>query len=141
MAPTTCVMFKYSQIIKMSKKIESLKMQIKDKAAELITNVYNLSDNLPDNDFLLIRDMLLSSVETVPDHIEKGYKVDANAVKVKYLIKVFQSLSECKNYLRLVQTLNYAETEHIVEKVNEIVELIIKDFPSKVTFSMVYENN
>lgn len=125
----------------MSSKIESLKMQIKEKAQELITNVYNLSDNLPNNDFLLIKDMLLSSVETVPQHIENGYKVDANAIKVKYLIKVFQSLSECKNYLRLVQTLNYAETDHIVNKVNEIVELIIKDFPSKVSFSMVYENN
>lgn len=114
---------------------------VMQKTEDLINSVQVLSSNIPEFELLDISDRLIGCVGTVPVNLEHGYNVDQNVSKIKFLIKVFQALAECKNYLKLIQRLNYCDTSELMGKVDDLKSLILTEFPSQITLNKSFDES
>ena len=111
------------------------------KTADLINSVNVLSKNIPEDELLNIGHRLMGCVGSVPANLENGYNVEHNVSKIKFLIKVFQALAECKNYLKMIERLNYCDTMELMSKVDDLKNLILMEFPSQISVNKQFREN
>ena len=111
------------------------------KTVDLLNSVNHLSKNIPEDELLNIGNRLIGCVGSVPENLENGYNVEQNVSKIKFLIKVFQALAECKNYLKMIERLNYCDTLDLMSKVDDLKNLILMEFPSQISVNKQYSEN
>jgi len=111
------------------------------KTVDLLNSVNDLSKNIPEDELLNIGNRLIGCVGSVPENLENGYNVEHNVSKIKFLIKVFQALAECKNYLKMIERLNYCDTLDLMSKVDDLKNLILMEFPSQISVNKQYREN
>lgn len=61
---------------------------------------------------------------TISDSFTKSQRID----KIRYWIKANAYLEECRNYLQLIKRMDYSDTTEILSKVDEITNLLWKDY-------------
>ena len=103
---------------------------IKEQTNRLVDSIQLLSNNLPNPDFLGIKSNLISSIRMMPDKIEQGLRPNRKIDKVRSLIKATGALSEIKDYLSLVEELNYGETKDIINQLESVSAMLTSDYPT-----------
>jgi len=101
--------------------------QVVQKSEELISNLKNFSANLPDAGIYNIRAKLSSCLNDVPDKIKNGLSETRKAEKIRNFVGVFSALTECRDYLELIESLKYANTDSLKKEVDALGRLLSND--------------
>jgi four helix bundle protein len=94
------------------------------KAHKLVLDIYKLSDGFPQREIYSLTSQLRRAAISIPANIAEGYKKKGSADKVRFLNIAQGSLEEVRYYLILAQDLNYAETDDLSEKLDEVGKLL-----------------
>ncbi len=98
--------------------------QALQKSEELVLTLKNFSDNLPDAGIYNIRSKLSDCLNDIPDKIKNGLSQTKKTEKIRNLVGVFSALSECRDYLELIDSLRYANTESLKKEVDALGRLL-----------------
>lgn len=101
--------------------------QVLQKSEELVSSLKNFSDNLPDAGIFNIRMKLSSCLNEVPEKIRVGLSETKKTEKIRSLVGVFSALSECRDYLELIESLKYADTDSLKSEVDALGRMLSKD--------------
>lgn len=101
--------------------------QVLQKSEELISNLKNFSDKLPDAGIYNIRAKLSSCLNDIPDKIKSGLTETKKTEKIRNLVSVFSALTECRDYLELIDSLRYANTDSLKKEVDALGRLLSID--------------
>ena len=103
---------------------------IEKMTEELVSSINILSKDLPENPIYRLSDKLMNTVSSIPKYIAMGISNECKRLdKIRYYMTANTALEDCKNYLTLVETLKYGNTEDIIEKINDVNTLLAIDCP------------
>lgn len=100
---------------------------ILQKANDLVLNVHNFSDELP-NDYLYeIKLRLKHAISNLPDRIADGMKVQSRIEHIRSKIRANSYLEECRDYLEIVDKYNFGNTSKLRNEIEEVSNLLINE--------------
>lgn len=100
---------------------------ILQKANDLVHNVYNFSEELP-NDYLYeIKLRLKHAISNLPDRIADGFKVQSRIEHIRSKIRANSYLEECRDYLEIVDKYNYGNTSKLRKEIEEVSNMLINE--------------
>lgn len=94
------------------------------KAQELVESVVVISEKLPTSDLYMLKDRLKESVSHLTKNIEKSFKQEKKIDQLRAYITTNGNLAECKDYLELIKQLKYADTDKVLDKIDEVGQLL-----------------
>lgn len=100
------------------------------KVQELIDSIDDFSSTIPDSENYYISNRLKNCVREVPNKLLNSFQVENNADQIRLAIKAAGALSECKDYLYLVENLSYGKTKHLISQVDDINDLLFNRYPN-----------
>ncbi len=103
------------------------------KTDELVSKIVSFSESLPKDDLRDIRKRLRTSADMVAPALEEGFRKRNKVDKIRQWIKANGMLEECKDYLLLVKTLKYGQTDELVKHVEEVSELLKENYNTVVS--------
>jgi four helix bundle protein len=98
------------------------------KTDELVQSIVSLSNTLPDSELYDLRTRLKNSVTSVLPNLEEGFRNNQRVERIRHWIRATSHLEECRDYLNLVESLRYGKTSHLLDKINEISDLLKQDY-------------
>jgi four helix bundle protein len=98
------------------------------KADDLIQSICVLSESLSDSTIYNIPYRLKSCVSLIPSNFSSGVSEIRKANRIKSLLRVHIALVECRDYLNLIEDLNYSKTKDIIEKVDDVNNLLASNY-------------
>ncbi len=101
-----------------------------DKAKELINSIDNFSINIPEGEIFHISNRLKHCVRGVPDKLSNSFVVARKTEQIRMAIRAFEALSECRDYLSLVEKLRYGKTIDLIQQVDEISNMLYDNYPN-----------
>lgn len=109
-------------------------VSVKDKAVwkkadQLVSSVLSFSDGLPHTELYELKTRLKRCVCQVPEKLEDTFKQKSRIEKIRALIKANVCLEECRDYLSLVEKMQFGDTRDLQEKLDEISRMLT---PNKV---------
>jgi four helix bundle protein len=94
------------------------------KAHRFVLEIYKLTENFPKAEMFGLTSQLRRSAISVPANISEGFKKKSKADKVRYYNIAQGSLEESHYYLILSSDLGYAETENLLNIVDEVGKML-----------------
>jgi four helix bundle protein len=98
------------------------------KARALADSVIQFSDTLPMENLNDLKHRLRFTAESLSPAIEEGLLQDRRIDRLRNWIRANTFLEEVRDYLQLIEMLRYGETRDLVSKLNEIEDLIKRDY-------------
>jgi four helix bundle protein len=98
------------------------------EADKLVESVVSFSDSLPKSELYELKSRLKMSVVNVPPTIEEGFLKTKKVDKIRNWIKANGILEECRDYLKMVEDLKYADTDDIMQQLNNFGELLKSNY-------------
>jgi len=86
--------------------------------------IYRLSANYPPKEIYGLVSQIRRSAVSIPANIAEGFKKRGKADKLRYMNIAQGSLEECRYYLILSKDLEYANTDKLQIKIDEIGKLL-----------------
>lgn len=106
----------------------STPMAIRDaickRADGLVKSLNILSEGLPNNEIFQLRDKLLNCISCISHDIDDAFNKPRRVDQIRSLILASTYLDECKDYLKLIEILNFADTKDLVKEVDEMNRLV-----------------
>ncbi|HET9406705.1 MAG TPA: four helix bundle protein [Candidatus Sulfotelmatobacter sp.] len=93
------------------------------KAMDLVTNVYGLTDTFPKREVYSLTDQIRRAAVSIPSNIAEGQAHFSKAEFVHFLRHAMGSLAELETQLLIAERLQYAQRETIQPCVKQIVEV------------------
>lgn len=95
-----------------------------EEAGRLVDSITNFTDTLPKSEFYELKNRLKESVSNVEPTLEEGFRRTRRVDKIRQWIKANGILEECRDYLKIVETLKYAETSDIIDQIDTFGEML-----------------
>ncbi len=89
------------------------------KAHELVLDIYRITAGFPKHEMFGLSSQMQRAAVSVPANIAEGFKRRGRADKARFLNIAQASLEECRYFLILTRDLGYAETDTILELLDE----------------------
>ena len=83
-----------------------------------------MSENFPNAEIYGFTSQLRRAVISIPANIAEGFKKSGSADKARFMNIAQGSLEEVRYYLILAQDLNYAKTDELQQKIDEVGRLL-----------------
>lgn len=80
------------------------------KAMDLVTAVYRLTDSFPSNDYMLMRELRKSAI-SIPSNIAEGHSLSQTLAYLRHLAIARGSLAELETQLEIARRLAYINSE------------------------------
>jgi len=96
------------------------------KLQELIVDINSYSSNLPGNDLYDLGKKMRTSLKLASPSLRSFYQKQRRIDKIRCMIETSAYFEECKNYLSLSKKLRYGDADDLIEKVNEITDILHK---------------
>jgi|GEM_PF-1878413 len=109
--------------------------QLISKANELVSSIDNFSRTIPEGEIYHLSNRLQHSARTVPDKLNSSLNARGKTEQIRMAIKIFEALSDCRDYLHLVEKLRFGKTDDLIQKVDDISNLLYHDYPNLVLAS------
>ena len=97
------------------------------KAMEMVTEVYKLTDSFPKREVYSLTDQIRRAAVSVPSNIAEGQAHHNNREFVHFLRHSSGSLAELETQLRIAETVGYADassTAQILLRVHEVGRML-----------------
>jgi four helix bundle protein len=97
------------------------------KAMEMVTEVYKLTDSFPKKEVYSLTDQIRRAGVSVPSNIAEGQAHHNNREFVHFLRHSSGSLAEVETQLHIAERLGYADAtsiERILQRVNEVGRIL-----------------
>jgi four helix bundle protein len=94
------------------------------KAHEFVVAVYRLTDSFPDREKFGLSHQMRRAAVSIPANIAEGFGKRSRAEKARFLNLAEGSLEECRYYLILPHDLGYAQTESLMDTLEEVSRLL-----------------
>lgn len=94
------------------------------KAHRFALDVYQLTETFPTKETYGLSAQLRRAAVSIPANIAEGFKKRGRLDKARFLNIAQGSLEECRYYLILTRDLNYADTEKLSERLQEVGKLL-----------------
>ncbi len=94
------------------------------KAHQFVLDIYRLSAKFPSKEIYGLVSQIRRSAVSIPANIAEGFKKRGKADKLRYMNIAQGSLEECRYYLILSKDLEYASTDELQIKVDEISRIL-----------------
>jgi four helix bundle protein len=94
------------------------------KAHQFVLHVYQLTDDFPRKELYGLTAQLRRAAVSIPANIAEGFKKRTKTDKSRFMNIAQGSLEECRYYLILSNDLNYAQTNGILNSLEEISKLL-----------------
>lgn len=97
---------------------------ISKKAENIINSVNNISDKIPQKGFYELGNRLRFSLKEINNDIEEFYNQKKTA-KLIAGIKAKSKIDECESYLKLINTMRYADTKEVINELEELKKWLV----------------
>lgn len=91
---------------------------------EFVLNTYKMTLTFPDSEKFGLTSQFRRAAVSIPANIAEGYGKRSAADKARFYNIAQGSLNECRYYLRLTKDLGYAETQSLINQLNEIGKML-----------------
>lgn len=98
------------------------------KARELAESVSEFSDLLPEENLNDLKIRLKYTAESISPAIEEGFSQKRRIDRLRLWIKANTYLEEVRDYLNMVEVLRYAKTDELVSKIDEMADILKKNY-------------
>ncbi len=98
-----------------------------DKAGEFISGIESFTDELPDNVIYDFKSRLRYSANLFPEVLDSSRKSNVRKEKLVNMIKARAVLDECRDYISLIKTLKFHNTDKISDLIDELYFILKKD--------------
>ncbi len=95
------------------------------KTEELVESINDFSHRIPNGSLYDLDSRLRRCVEDLPGSIENCFRQSSGVGQLRSIIKAGTFLEECKDYLKLVECLQYGETNNLISRIEEIREMMM----------------
>jgi len=94
------------------------------KAHSFVLSVYRLTADFPKSEIYGLTSQLRRASVSIPANIAEGFKKRSSPEKVRFLNIAQGSLEECRYYLILTKDLEYANTEGLLLRLDEVGKIL-----------------
>jgi len=94
------------------------------KMHKIVLEIYKISENFPKNEIFGITNQIRRSSVSVAANIVEGFSKKSKPDKNRYFNIAQGSLEETHYFLILIQDLNYANTDELIGKVDEVGKML-----------------
>ena len=94
------------------------------KAHQFVLDAYKLSEEFPKHELFGLTSQLRRAVVSIPANFAEGFRKTSNPDKLRFYAIAIGSLEECRYYLRLVNDLNYGNTDVLRLSLEEISKML-----------------
>ncbi len=94
------------------------------KAHQLVLDVYRLTRGFPKEELFGLTSQIRRSAVSVPANITEGYRKKTKPDKAKFMNIAQCSLDETHYYLILAPDLDYANTSHLQNNLEEVARML-----------------
>ena len=101
------------------------------KAHKFVLSIYKLTDSFPKNERFGLISQLRRSAASIPANFAEGFRKKSKADKLRFYNIAQASLSESQYHLILANDLNYANTNQLLEALNEI-DIMLDSYMKKI---------
>lgn len=95
------------------------------KAHKFVLEIYSMTRLLPKEEIYGITSQLRRSAVSISANIAEGFRKKSSADKARYLNISQGSLEESRYYLILINDLNYATTDKLMELLEEVSRILM----------------
>ena len=100
------------------------------KASNLTETIISFNDDLPEEELVDLKRRLSETVSCVTPAIEAGFKKTKRVEKLREWIRANVYLLECRDYLYMVEKFSFKKTEHLIEMIDELDDLLKDNYPA-----------
>lgn len=111
---------------------ETNERQIFEKTEDLAGKIENFSKTLPGSEIYNLKERLNASIDNISDKLYKSFYGISRTERIRFAIRVFEALSDCRDYLTLAEKLRYGKTHDMVTKLDDILHLLYIDYPTAI---------
>ncbi|HEY9619064.1 MAG TPA: four helix bundle protein [Crinalium sp.] len=94
------------------------------KAHQFVLSAYRFSSVFPKAEVCALTTQLRRAAVSIPANIAEGFKKRTSADKVRFMNIVQDSLEECRYYLILAKDLEYGDSNHLTQQLEEVSKLL-----------------
>src|SRR5262245_54306603 len=94
------------------------------KAHAFVLDVYRMTESFPKSEVYGLSSQFRRAAVSIPANIAEGFKKRGKADKLRFYNIAQGSIEECQYYLILAQDLQYAATDEMTERLNEVGRLL-----------------
>jgi four helix bundle protein len=94
------------------------------KAHEFVLGAYALSGSFPRDELYGLTSQFRRAAVSVPANIAEGFRKKGRSDKVRFFNIAQGSLEECRYYLILARDLKYADTQILMQRLEEVSRLL-----------------
>jgi four helix bundle protein len=94
------------------------------KAHQFVLNIYKLTEQFPKSETFGLSSQFRRSAVSIPANIAEGFKKKGRADKARFMNTAQGSLEECRYYLILSKDLEYGNTSHLMNQLEEVSKLL-----------------
>lgn len=94
------------------------------KAHSFVLCVYRLTSKFPREEIFGLTSQFRRAAVSIPANIAEGFKKRSKADTARFLNIAQGSLEECRYYLILSRDIGYAQTEDILEQLDEVSRML-----------------
>jgi four helix bundle protein len=94
------------------------------KAHVFVLGVYKLTRTFPREEVYGLTSQFRRAAVSIPANIAEGFKKRGQADTARFLNIAQGSLEECRYYLILTRDLDYGDTQHLEQQIDEVSRLL-----------------
>jgi four helix bundle protein len=94
------------------------------KAHQFVQKIYLLTEQFPKTEQYGLTSQLRRAAVSIPANIAEGFGRNTLKDKLRFLTISKGSLEECRYYLILANDINYAQTEDVLEQLEEVSKIL-----------------
>jgi four helix bundle protein len=94
------------------------------KAHDFVLGAYALSRNFPREELYGLTSQFRRAAVSIPANIAEGFRKKGRSDKARFFNIAQGSLEECRYYLILARDLKYADTQKLMQRLEEVSRLL-----------------
>ena len=99
-------------------------LRVWQKSHAWVLDIYRLTGRFPKHELFGLTSQLRRAAVSIPANIAEGFRRQGKSDKVRFYNIAQASLEECRYYLILAHDLDYAQTDELMEQVDEIGRML-----------------